>query len=581
MAKWFVSNKKADFNQIAADFKIDPVIARVIRNRDIISKEEIDKFLNGTLDDLHSPFLLKDMEKAVSILIEKMDKNAKIRIIGDYDIDGVCAAFILYNGLSFLNATVDVAIPHRMKDGYGLNENLIQEAYEAGIDTIVTCDNGIAAMKEIQQAKELGMTVIVTDHHEVPYEDKQEGRIYLLPKADAIIDPKQEECKYPFHGICGGVVAYKVIEAIYQEYQKVGLSEEDRENRTQKLKELLEFAAFATVGDVMSLIDENRIIVKFGLRYMKDTKNLGLKALIEVNDLEEKEISPFHIGFVLGPCLNATGRLDSAKRAFQLLSATTRKEAIELATDLKELNESRKEMTVKGVEEAISQIENSKLKDDKVLIIYLPDCHESLAGIIAGRIREKYGKPAFVLTKAEDGLKGSGRSIEQFHMYEEMNKEKELFTKFGGHKLAAGLSMKEEKLNDFRVLMNQNCNLTEDDFIEKITIDVPMPVSYIRKDLIRQLSLLEPFGMGNPKPVFAQKEVTIVNYSIIGKNKNVIKGIVSDQFGERIAFIYFGEINKFMNRMDEHKSNVSILFYPSLNEFRGSSSIQIIIQDIQ
>lgn len=590
MAKWLVAAKRADFDKIAKEFQIDPVIARIIRNRDIIGEKEIDLFLHASLEDLHSPFLMKDMEKAASILTEKIEKEEKIRIIGDYDIDGICASYILKRGLCYLGANVDVAIPHRVKDGYGMNESLIQEAYDEGVQTIVTCDNGITAAEQVAYANTLGMTVIITDHHEIPYEELDGEKTYVLPEAAAVVDPKRSDCTYPFTGICGGAVAYKFVEAMLlfshgAKEKKAGIFFEEEE---VLLEELLEFVAFATVGDVMELVDENRILVKYGLRLLQHTKNKGMKALIEVNDLAEKQLSAYHIGFVLGPCLNATGRLDTAERAFALLEAKSRNEAVSIAGDLKALNDSRKEMTLQGVEEAVRQIEESQLKEDKVLVLYLPKCHESLAGIIAGRIRERYGKPTFVLTRGEEEIKGSGRSIDAFSMYEEMNKHKELFVKFGGHKLAAGLSLKEERIEDFRRAMNENCQLTEEDFEQKVLIDVPMPISYVNKTLIQQLEILEPFGNGNSKPVFAAKNIRFLSESILGKNKNVAKYVVMDESQTRLEMIYFGDLERFRAYIEEKYGasevrgvTLSVIYYPTINEFRGSSSIQLVMQDYQ
>lgn len=595
MAQWFVAAKKADFNKIAEEYGIDPVLARIIRNRDVVEDADIRKYLKGNLTDLYAPELLKDMDKATEILNGKIAEQKKIRIIGDYDADGICAAYILLKGLETCGADADTVIPHRIKDGYGLNETLIEEAAAAGIDTIVTCDNGIAAAPQIAKANELGMTVVVTDHHEVPYEENEEGeRRFILPEAAAVVDPKQEDCAYPYKNICGAVVAYKLIQHLFE---KAGLAvgAADAEN-AEILEELLEIAAFATVCDVMELRDENRIIVKYGLKSMRNTHNLGLKALLEVCQLNGKELSAFHIGFILGPCLNATGRLDTAKRALSLLTSNNRAEAVEIATELKELNESRKELTIEGTEAAIEQIEGSNLLEDRVLVVYMPEVHESLAGIIAGRIREKYGKPTFVLTKGEEGVKGSGRSIESYHMYEEMTACKKYLTKYGGHKMAAGLSMKEGEIENFRQALNAHCTLTEEDFQEKIHIDVPMPISYVNRELIRQLSLLEPFGVGNAKPVFAQKDVHIINGRIIGKNKKVGKYGITDGSGSYYDMIYFGDLEAFrvfltekageymVNRLEQGERvdiPISITYYPDINSYGGRESIQIVMQNYQ
>lgn len=589
MAKWMVSAKKADFNGIAKRFGIDPVIARILRNRDLVTEEEIDRFLHGTPEDMHSPYLLKDVEKAADIIRNKIAEQKKIRIIGDYDIDGVCSTYILMTGLQTCGAVADAVIPHRVLDGYGLNDKLIRDAYEAGIDTILTCDNGIAAATQITYAKSLGMTVIVTDHHEVPYEVQPDGsRKECLPDADAVVDPKQQTCAYPFDGICGAVVAYKLVQVLLDRMQN------GREEAQQILQELLAFAAFATIGDVMELVDENRIIVKYGLPLIAHSGNYGLQALITVNGLQDKPLSVYHIGFVLGPCLNATGRLDTAARALQMFLTRDKAEAVTIAGELKELNDSRKGMTLQGTEQAIELIEQTALKEDKVLVIYLPECHESLAGIIAGRIRECYQKPVFVLTKAEDGVKGSGRSIDAYHMYDKMSECKELYTKYGGHKLAAGVSMPEENVEKFRRYLNEHCDLSAEDFEEKILIDVPMPMSYVTTDFVKQLSVLEPFGNGNPKPVFAQKNLHICKGRILGKNGNVGKYLVKDETGRQYDMIYFGNLDKWHDFLEEHFGQeeqdrlyqagsdviqISVIYYPDINVYQGRESLQMVMKD--
>ena len=587
MAKWVVSAKKADFNQIAEKFQIDPVIARIIRNRDIVGDDRIDAFLHGMVEDMHSPWLLKDAEQAAQLLRGKIENGKRIRVIGDYDIDGICSTYILLEGLGACGAVVDAAIPHRIHDGYGINENMIDEAYEAGVDTIVTCDNGIAAKEQIAHAKVLGMTVIVTDHHEVPYEVQEDGtRLEYLPPADAVIDPKQTQCSYPFDGICGAVVAYKLIQVF------IGRTPDDEKKKL--LKELLAFAAFATVGDVMELVDENRIIVKYGLKQIVDSANAGMQALITVNGLNDKPLSAYHIGFVLGPCLNATGRLDTAYRALQMFTTHDSAEAVTIAGELKELNDSRKNMTLQGTEQAVRLIEESVLKDDKVLVVYLPECHESLAGIIAGRIRERYHKPVFVLTGSEEGVKGSGRSIEAYHMYDKMSECRELYTKYGGHKMAAGVSMPEKNVERFRTYLNEHCGLTEGDFEEKIHIDVPMPMSYVTADFVRQLSVLEPFGNGNPKPVFAQKNLRFIRGRILGKNNNVGRYTVEDENGGRFEMMYFGNIEMWhdflketfgqeeydkMYRGIDSNIRIHVIYYPDLDVYQGRERLQMVMQD--
>ena len=568
MEKWVVAAKKADFNLIGRQFHIDPVIARLIRNRDVAGKEKIKEYLLGTIDTIPSPWLMKDMKKAVDILEKKIQQQAKIRIIGDYDIDGVTSTYILLKGLTRIGANVDTYIPDRVADGYGIHEHLIDRAESDKIDTIVTCDNGIAACAEIQMAKEKGMTVIVTDHHDIPYREENGERRVILPPADAILNPKQYDCLYPNKNLCGAVVAFKYITALYERF----------DIQKKELEDYYELVAIATVGDVMDLQGENRILVKEGLRRLPNTKNKGLQELIRANNLEDSKITAYHIGFVLGPCINASGRLDTAARSLALLNAPTKEEAAKLAGDLTALNQSRKALTEKGKEEAIQLIETTELKNDRVLVVYLPECHESLAGIIAGRLREKYHKPAFVLTRGEKCAKGSGRSIESYSMYDELVKCADLMVQFGGHPMAAGLSIEEENIEKFREQLNQNCTLTEEDLRPKIVIDVAMPISYITKELVEQISLLEPFGKGNVKPIFAQKGLRVLDSNIIGKNKNVVKLKLLDPQGAIIEGIYFGEADDFMNFIRE-KDSISITYYPEINRFRGRESLQIIIQN--
>ena len=568
MEKWVVAAKKADFNLIGRQFHIDPVIARLIRNRDVVGEEKIKEYLLGTIDTIPSPWLMKDMKKAVDILEKKIQQQAKIRIIGDYDIDGVTSTYILLKGLTRIGANVDTYIPDRVADGYGIHEHLIDRAESDKIDTIVTCDNGIAASAEIQMAKEKGMTVIVTDHHEIPYREENGERRVILPPADAILNPKQYDCLYPNKNLCGAVVAFKYITALYERF----------DIQKKELEDYYELVAIATVGDVMDLQGENRILVKEGLRRLPNTKNKGLQELIRANNLEDSKITAYHIGFVLGPCINASGRLDTAARSLALLNAPTKEEAAKLAGDLTALNQSRKALTEKGKEEAIQLIETTELKNDRVLVVYLPECHESLAGIIAGRLREKYHKPAFVLTKGEKCAKGSGRSIEIYSMYDELVKCADLMVQFGGHPMAAGLSIEEENIEKFREQLNQNCTLTEEDLRPKIVLDVAMPISYITKELLEQISLLEPFGKGNVKPIFAQKGLRVLDSNIIGKNKNVVKLKLLDPQGAIIEGIYFGEADDFMNYIRE-KDSISVTYYPEINRFRGRESLQIIIQN--
>ena len=568
MEKWMVYNKKADFQKIGSEFGIDPVIARLIRNRDIQDMKEIRSYLYGTLAEIPSPWKMKDMERAVQILQKKITQKKKIRIIGDYDIDGVTATCILLKGLKRLNANVDTYIPDRVKDGYGMHEQLIDKALEDGIDTILTCDNGIAAAAEIEYAKKEGLTVIVTDHHDIPFRDTEDGRIWIIPKADAVVNPKQNDCLYPNKNICGAVVAWKLIWALYE---RLGIDSDE-------IWDFLELAAIATVGDVMDLQGENRIIVKEGLKKLSSTSFEGLKALICVNNLEGAEITAYHVGFVIGPCINASGRLDTAARSLELLLADNMEDAMKLADDLYDLNQSRKAMTEQGKEQAIQSIEENNLGEDRVLVVYLPDCHESLAGIIAGRIREAYNKPVFVLTKGADGVKGSGRSIEAYSMYEELVKCSDLLTQFGGHPMAAGLSMEEKNVELFRRRLNDNCTLTEQDLIPKIMIDVPMPISYLSKKLTEQLKVLEPFGKGNSKPLFAQKNLRAVGIRVLGRNRNVAKMLLIDENGIKMDAVYFGEAQEFVDFVQAHDT-ISVTYYPEINVFQGRENLQVVIKN--
>lgn len=568
MEKWMVYNKKADFQKIGSEFGIDPVIARLIRNRDIQDIKEIRSYLYGTLAEIPSPWKMKDMERAVQILQKKITQKKKIRIIGDYDIDGVTATCILLKGLKRLNANVDTYIPDRVKDGYGMHEQLIDKALEDGIDTILTCDNGIAAAAEIEYAKKEGLTVIVTDHHDIPFRDTEDGRIWIIPKADAVVNPKQNDCLYSNKNICGAVVAWKLIWALYE---RLGIDSDE-------MWDFLELAAIATVGDVMDLQGENRIIVKEGLKKLSSTSFEGLKALICVNNLEGAEITAYHVGFVIGPCINASGRLDTAARSLELLLADNMEDAMKLADDLYDLNQSRKAMTEQGKGQAIQSIEENNLGKDRVLVVYLPDCHESLAGIIAGRIREAYNKPVFVLTKGADGVKGSGRSIEAYSMYEELVKCSDLLTQFGGHPMAAGLSMEEKNIELFRRRLNDNCTLTEQDLIPKIMIDVPMPISYLSKKLTEQLKVLEPFGKGNSKPLFAQKNLRAVGIRVFGRNRNVAKMLLIDGNGIKMDAVYFGEAQEFVDFVQAHDT-ISVTYYPEINVFQGRENLQVVIKN--
>lgn len=587
MERWVVLNKKADFYEIGKQFHIDPVIARLVRNRDVIGNENIQTYLYGNLTDLHDPKSLKDVEKAADLLVKKIRQQKRIRIISDYDVDGVVSNYILYKGLENCNGLVDYQIPDRIRDGYGINENLIQKAWEDGIDTILTCDNGIAASGQIQYGKDLGMTMIVTDHHDVPYEEKDGKKIYQIPPADAVVNPKQPDCPYPYPLLCGAVVALKLIMVLYEKFHKP----------KDLWQEFLEVAAIATVCDVVALTDENRILVKEGLKRLNHTSNIGLSALITAVGLEGKKITAYHLGFVIGPCINASGRLRSARMALELLLCRNREKALEMALTLKELNEERKDMTMDGVKQAMEIVEQEGFQNDKVLTVYLPDCHESLAGIIAGRIREQYHKPVFVLTDSEEGsLKGSGRSIEAYSMFEEMSQCKDLMTKFGGHPMAAGLTIPKENLGAFHDRLNELATLTEEDFREKIVIDVPMPIQYVTEELVEELKLLEPFGTANPKPLFAQKNLSVLGAKILGARRNVLKLRIADETGYEIDGIYFGNIEDFneylasqfgkneVEYMYQGRKNairMSFTYYPDVNEFRGMKTLQMVIQNYQ
>ena len=585
MEKWFVINKGADFAGIAKRFGISPVTARLIRNREVMGDEAIARYLKGGIGELYDPHLLLDSDRLTDILVQKISEQKKIRVIGDYDIDGVMSTYILYKGITRCGGSVDFQIPDRMKDGYGINDHLIEQADEAGIDTIITCDNGIAAIGEIAHAKSLGMTVLVTDHHEIPYTEERGERHYKRSEADAIVNPKQMECTYPYKNLCGAAVAWKVIQILYE---KCDIAVEES-------YDFLENVAFATVGDVMDLTDENRILVREGLKRIHTTMNPGMRALILQNKLEPEQISSYHFGFVLGPCINASGRLETAKIALNLFLQEDVKKASEIAAELVDLNAQRKDMTAEGVELAMQQVEEGNT-GEKVLVVYLPDVHESLAGIIAGRIREACHKPTFVLTKSEDGVKGSGRSIEAYSMYEELCKCQELFTKFGGHPMAAGLSLPEANVEIFREKINACCGLTEEDFIPKIKIDIPMPVDYPDIPLVNELLLLEPFGKANVKPQFADKNLGIDRAVVVGKNQNVLKLTLKTERGKSISAVYFGDVEEFReyygrkygeNEVQQaflgrtNGIRMSVVYYPEINRYQVNESIQIVIKNYQ
>lgn len=581
---WMVQTKRADFSGLAMRLGVSPVAVRVMRNRGLTEEAEMRKYLYGTLDDLYDPRLMKGMEQAAELIVRKLKEGKYVRIIGDYDIDGVCSTYILLKGFQRAakelsqrcsleagrysvekenDAQIDYEIPDRIKDGYGINESIIRQASADGVDTLVTCDNGIAALREISIAKQLGMTVVVTDHHEVPVDEYGQ----ILPPADAVVDPKQDGETYPFHEICGAVVAWKLIRVLYE---KLGIPESE-------WMDLLEFAAIATVGDVMKLQDENRLIVKYGLKKIGSTKNTGLRKLIEKNNLDIENLSAYHIGFVIGPCLNAGGRLKSAKVALRMLLAEDPEWAGEMADELKELNDMRKDMTAKGEAEAIEQVEKQYM-DDKVLVVFLPECHESLAGIIAGRLREHFHKPSFVLTRGETTAKGSGRSIEQYHMYQGLCKVSDLLVKFGGHPMAAGLSLEEKDIDEFRRRLNADAELTEEDFVPKIWIDVPMPFEYVNEKIVQELKDLEPFGQGNEKPLFAQKSLVIRNVRVLGKNRNVVKMNLVTETGQPVDGLLFADGDRFLEEQ-AGRNMIDMIYYPDVNEYNGTRTLQAVIRN--
>lgn len=583
MEKWIEIRKGGNFMEMAKKYGIDPLIARIIRNRDIIDEKEITEYLYGGKEALHNPHLLKDVDKAAEIIAEGIAEKKAMRIIGDYDIDGVNATYILLDGIRRCGGNVDAAIPDRMKDGYGINEHLIEQALSDGKELLITCDNGIAAINEINFAKEKRMTVVVTDHHEIPYRNTEQGKEFLRSNADAIVNPKQNDCLYPCKGICGAVVAWKLVQVLY-ERMDIPVEEADI---------FIENAGFATVGDVMDLTGENRILVKLGLKALEHTKNPGMKALIAKNKISDKPLSAYHIGFVLGPCINASGRLDTAKRSLELLLERDEVKASALAGELVELNESRKYMTQQETQKALEQIEKEGREKDKVLVVYLPECHESLAGIIAGRIREAYQRPVFVLTRGEEGVKGSGRSIEAYSMFDKMTEVAELFTKYGGHPMAAGLSMREEDIDKLREQLNQKAELSEEDMAEVVRLDAVLPMSYFTVDTIRQLSVLEPCGKSNTKPVFADRNIKITRAGIVGVNRNVLKLHLLDSKGNPVAGVYFGEVEKFLTFLSEkfgseevdaamHGKENSIQFAavyePAVDTYSGRESVQAIIR---
>ncbi|MDF2801262.1 MAG: recJ2 [Anaerocolumna sp.] len=582
--RWVLKNKKADFEALTSKYNISEVLARLITNRDILDENDIDLFLEPDLKYLHNPSLMKDLDKACEIIEGKILQGKKIRIVGDYDVDGVASTYILYHALSALHAQVDYEIPDRIKDGYGINLNIIEAAAADGIDTIITCDNGISATTQVKKGKELGMTVIITDHHDIPYVMEEEQKIYVLPEGDAVVNMKQMDCNYPFESLCGAGVAFKLIQVIFEKFNKP----------EYEALAYLEIAAIATICDVMDLKNENRVIVRKGIEMLKNTSNLGLRALFEVNNIPLNNIAAYHLGFIIGPCLNASGRLQTAKIGLKLLLSNSREEATKLARELKGLNDTRKDMTVKGLEQAIELVESTKLKEDKILVVYLKDCHESLAGIIAGRLKERYNKPAIVLTDSENGIKGSARSIEACNIYEELTGCKTYLLKFGGHPMAAGMSLETINLEDFRRSLNEHTNLTTEDLIPKISIDILLPFGYLNEELVIELKRMEPFGKGNPKPLFGEKNLLVNKAIILGKNANVLKLTLTNTYGRTIDCMYFGDTNEFISGISEtygeeesnkifqnreNKVRLSITYYPDINEYNGKRTLQAVIQN--
>ena len=584
--KWLLRNRKVDLKAMSEKYKISQLLCKLMVNRDIIDENIINSYINPVYKYLHSPKTMKDVVIAVDIIKRKIQENKKIRIIGDYDVDGIISVFILYTALKKCGANVDYEIPDRIKDGYGINENIVKVAYDEGVDTIITCDNGISAIDQIQYAKDLGLTVIVTDHHDVPFIEEDGVRIFLSSQADAIINPKQIECEYKFKSICGAGVAFKLMEALYEE---IGMDKEE-------CYKLIEFVAIATVCDVVDLIDENRIFVKNGLEMLNNSKNIGINALKKACGLEDKEITAYHLGFVIGPCLNASGRLDSAKKGLELLLMEDDEEAKNLAQEIVDLNDARKNMTKEGVDRAINIIDSTDINNDNILVVYIPDIHESLAGIVAGRVKEQYNKPTIILTKSEEGVKGSARSIEEYNMFEGLLACKELLDKFGGHPMAAGLSLQEDKVDELRKALNNKCELTDEDLTRKIMIDSSLPLEYLNLHLIEELNVLEPFGKGNSKPVFGVRDAKITKAMLLGKDKNVLKLKLLTNNNITIDAMIFNDLENFESKIIEkygneeldnlyNKSNNNIpmdfTFYPSINEWNGNKSIQIVVNGIR
>lgn len=577
--KWMVKNKSADFKAIAAQFGISEVVARLMVNRGIKEAADMEAYLHPDTRQLHPAEHLKDAEKTALFLAGKIREGGQIRIIGDYDVDGVIATYILMETLTDCGALVDFAIPERVRDGYGLNLRLVEEAAADKVDTILTCDNGIAAVEQTAYAKERGIHVLITDHHELPEE---------LPDVDAIVNPKQKDCGYPYKGLCGAAVAYKVAELVYKACGK---------GRACAGK-FIAFAAIATVCDVMELTGENRTLVSLGLAMLRASKNFGIRALCEVNAIPQETLNAYQLGFVLGPCINATGRLETAERGVALLLAGTEQEAQEIAHKLKELNDIRKDMTAKGVQEAVELVEagvQAGEEIDQVLVVLLPDCHESLAGIIAGRLRERYNRPAIVLTKAEGGLKGSARSIPAYSMFEKLTECKEFLERYGGHPMAAGLSLPAENYLPLKKALNERCGLTEEDLTLKISIDAVLALSGLSMELVGELEKLEPYGAGNEKPVFAERKLKVCRMTAIGKARKMFRFLVEDAYGTQMDALYFGDGEALEQEMvafygedvvralycgEDAGVRMSVVYYPSINEYRSTRTLQIVIQHV-
>lgn len=587
MSKWILQRKAADYAGLSKKLGVDPVIVRLMVNRGLTTYEEMEEYLHPTLNNLPDPHLFADMEEACGLLMDAIDEGLKIRVVGDYDVDGIMSTYILTSAIREIGGDVDYAVPHRMVDGYGINPDMVQNAFDEGVRFIITCDNGIAAGPAVDLAKELGITFVVTDHHEVPFETTDDGTVVQkLPNADAVVDPKRDDCNYPFEGICGAQVAWKLVDVLF-EYVGLEKSEADK---------YLQYASIATVCDVMELKGENRSTVYHGLKAIERTDNVGLDALLARTELKGKPLSCYHLGFIIGPCLNASGRLDTASKAIELLFEENSGKALAMANELVELNSQRKIMTQIGIDKAKDIIENSNISEDRVLVVYIPELHESLAGIVAGRIREAYNKPVIVITDAEEGAKGSGRSIPAYNMFEELSAVKDIFTKFGGHPMAAGLSLPGDKIEELRHRLNANCKLTEDDMQEIIKIDCDMPLAYVTEELIESMDMLAPFGTGNTKPLFALKNIPIKNATHMGKDGKFLRLTVLKENGQPMSGLMFRGVEEFEEAIVqkygqeqlqrvfsglENNVKMDIVYEPSINEFRGNRSLQITIENFK